>query len=82
MDLKENCRAWHSRLEEEYQHPRTADAHGKEIQSLREVPGGLLVLRLLFGEKASQGDNVSVDLLLGYRSRFAVTLRHFWVILY
>ena len=82
MDLKENCRAWHSRLEEEYQHSRKAGSHGKAIESLREVSGGLLVLRLLFGEKASKRDNVSVDLLLGYRSRFAVTLRHFWVILY
>ena len=36
------------------------------------------MLGLLFGEKASKGDNVSIDLLLGYRSHLAIVLRHFW----
>ena len=38
------------------------------------------MLRLLLGEKASQCDNVRVDLLLGYGSHFAVVLRHFRVL--
>lgn len=36
------------------------------------------MLRLFFGQKASKRDNISVDLLLGYRSRFAVFQRHAW----
>ena len=47
---------------------------------VREVPCGLLMLRLLFGEKAGKGDDVSIDLLLGYGLDFAVTLRHFLVV--
>ena len=35
------------------------------------------MLGLLFGEKASKGDNVSIDLLVGYWSHIAVILRHF-----
>ena len=50
------------------------------IVAVREVPCGLLMLRLLFGEEAGKGDDVSVDLLLGYRLDFAVTLRHFLVV--
>ena len=33
------------------------------MRDLREVSGGLLVLGLLLGEEASEGHNVSVDLL-------------------
>ena len=47
------------------------------VVSVREVPCGLLMLRLLFGEEAGEGDDVSVDFLLGYRLDLAVTLRHF-----
>ena len=37
------------------------------------------MLGLLFGEKASKGDDVSIDLLVGYWSHIAVVLRHFLV---
>ena len=50
------------------------------VVTAREVPCGLLVLGLLFGEEAGKGDDVSVDLLLGYRLDIAVTLRHFLVV--
>lgn len=36
------------------------------------------MLRLLLREEAGKRDDISVDLLVGYRSRFAITLRHFW----
>ena len=77
MDLKENCRAWHSRLGNGFQHRKMTVVHGMEVKNLREVPGGLLVFRLFFREKASKRDNISVDLLFGYRSASAVALRHF-----
>ena len=32
------------------------------------------MLRLLLGEKASECDNIRIDLLLGYRSHLAVDL--------
>ena len=54
-----------------------ADAYGKGINNVRELACGLLMLGLLFGEKASKGDNVSIDLFLGYWSHIAVVLRHF-----
>lgn len=38
------------------------------------------MLRLLFGEKASKRNNICVDLLLGYRNRFSVILRHVLVV--
>ena len=50
------------------------------VVTAREVPCGLLMLGLFFGEEAGKGDDVSVDLLLGYRLDFAVTLRHFLVV--
>lgn len=34
------------------------------------------MLRLLFGEKARKGDNISIDLLLRYRHSLAVFLGH------
>jgi hypothetical protein len=37
---------------------------GKE-EGLRKISGGFAVLGLLFGEKAGEGDDVGVDLLLG-----------------
>ncbi len=36
------------------------------------------MLGLLFCEKASKGDNIGIDFLLGYRRHFAVVLCHFW----
>lgn len=50
------------------------------VATVREIPCCLLMLRLLFGEKAGKGDDVGVDLLLGYGLDFAVTLRHFLVV--
>ena len=50
------------------------------VVTVREVPRSLLMLGLLFGEEAGKGDDVRVDLLLGYRLDFAVTLRHFMVV--
>ena len=50
------------------------------IVTVREVPRGLLMLGLLFGEEAGKGDDVGVDLLLGNRLDFAVTLRHFLMV--
>ena len=52
----------------------------KGVVTVREVPCGLLMLRLLLGEEAGERDDVSVDFLVGNRRDFAVTLRHFLVI--
>ena len=49
------------------------------VVTVREVPCGLLMLRLLFGEEAGQGNDVGIDFLLGYGLDFAITLRHFLV---
>ena len=52
---------------------------GRDV-TVREVACSLLMFGLLFGEEAGKGDDVGVDLLLGYRLDFAVTLRHFLVV--
>ena len=44
----------------------------------RKVSCGLLMFCLLFREKASKSNDISIDLFLGYRSRFTVALRHAW----
>ena len=46
--------------------------------SARKVSCCLLMLCLLFREKTSKSNDISIDLFLGYRSRFTVALRHFW----
>lgn len=51
---------------------------GRGMGSVRKVSGGLLMLCLLLREKASKRNDVSIDLFLGYRSRFTVVHRHFW----
>ena len=52
------------------------DAHRKDAESVRELACSLFMLGLLFGKETSKGDNVGIDLLLGYRSHVAVVLRH------
>lgn len=59
---------------------RRPDAHGEGIENVRELPCGLLMLGLFFGEKASKGDNISIDLFVASSSHFAVVLRHFLIL--
>ena len=47
--------------------------------SVRKISCSLPVLRLLFGKESSEGDNVSVDFLLCYRSSLAIRLGHPWI---
>ena len=43
-------------------------------QSVRKIPSSFFMLCLLFGEKPSEGDNIVIDLFLGYRG--CGTVRH------